>query len=174
MIKKIYILFIVFIASCQVPKTSGQKFYSLEKDTENRILHGPVKEIKQFGKIDPSLGLDREDDKYKYYAANAMGMRFDNGGNGWTKYDTLGMITWRQSLKDSINQKYYDTVKKHRMHIYNYEYDTEDVLDKLQYKQVKKFPWFVHNPYRVKIEEDFYQVYEMKVEKDSSYKKNKI
>lgn len=81
------------------------------------------------------------------------------------------MISWRQSLKDSINQIFSDTTKAHRMNIYYYEYNQKDVEDKLQYKQEKKFPWFVHNPYRVKIENNFYQAYSIEIEKDSSYKK---
>jgi hypothetical protein len=156
---------------CTSSKTTTQLFYSYEKDTDKDILLGPVKQIQQFGKINTTNGLNKKDDKFKYYSASFSGRRFNEGGTGFYKYDTLGMVTWRQSLRDSINQKYYDTLKKHRMRISKYIYNDEDMQNKLQYKQTKKKSRFVHNPYRVKIPASFYQVYKMKVEKDSTYKR---
>jgi len=169
MIRYCYILLIISCFSCKTTKDKTL-YYSYEKDTKGHVLHGPVKRIYQYGKIDTSKA-PKGSDKLKYYSAGFMGRPFDNGGNGMVTYDTLGMIISRQTLKKSIDQRFSDTVKAHRMHIYHYEYNQEDVKDKLQYKQSKKFPFFVHNPYRVKIAPNFYQAYEMTVEKDSSYKK---
>ena len=166
-------LYILIIFSCIACKATPKKpmFYSYVKDTDRSILHGPVKQIKQFGTIDTTDGVARGNDKFKYYTASFVARRFDKGGSGFKQYDTLGMLTYRHSLKSSINQKFYDSLRKHRMYIYHYEYNKQDVAEKLKYKQPKEFPWFVHNPYRVKIMPNSYQAYKMKVEMDSSYKK---
>lgn len=166
---KIVILLLIVLTGCKANKTVGKKNYSYEKDTYREVLHGPVKELRQFGNLS-HLSLDTEDDLYKYYTASFIARRFNRGGAGWFKYDTLGLTIWRQSLKDSINQRFIDTLRAHRMYFTQYAYDKEDGKEKLQYTQIKQFPWFVHNPYRVKLKVFDYQPYEMKKEKDSTYK----